>query len=134
MLLKQSEWVSIKLRFKSELNHLQIWQTLTDLKRLMTFISPRKKNRNNKKSKRKKRNKRSRKKRKNRRKRKINNIVIAIVIIHKKKMKKEIRKKNIKSVTDKRNNSVKGTDPDLRKDIKENVTHPLNQEAAILAE
>lgn len=93
-----------------------------------------KNNRESKKSRRSKKRKRSRKRRRNKRKRKINNINIVTVITHNKKMERKVKKTNIKSVIDKKNNSAEGTDPDLNKRSKENATHHLNREVVILIE
>lgn len=56
------------------------------------------------------------------------------MITHNKKMERKAKKTNIKRETDKKNNSAKGTGPDQNKSVKENVTHHLNHEAAILIE
>lgn len=98
---------------------------------LTTYINLKKNNKENKKSRRSKRKKRSKRRRKNKRKRKINNIT---VITHNKKMERKVKKTNIKSVIDKKNNSAEGTDPDLNKRSKENATHHLNREVVILIE
>lgn len=49
-------------------------------------------------------------------------------------MERKVKKTNIKSVIDKKNNSAEGTDPDLNKRSKENATHHLNREVVILIE
>ena len=49
-------------------------------------------------------------------------------------MERRVKKTNIKSVIDKKNNREGGIDPDLNKRAKENVTHHLNREAVILVE
>lgn len=101
---------------------------------MTTYINLKKNNRESKKSRKSKRKKRSRKKRKNKRKRKINNTNIVTEITHNKKMERRVKKTNIKSVIDKKNNREGGIDPDLNKRAKENVTHHLNREAVILVE
>lgn len=101
---------------------------------LTTYINLKKNNRESKKSRRSKKRKRSRKRRKNKRKRKINNINIVTEITLNKKMERKVKKTNIKSVIDKKNNSAEGTDPDLNKRSKENAIHHLNREVVILIE